>query len=157
MFDTLKTFLGELADGRKSASLFAENDYRLAAAALLVHATTIDGVVSNTERRLLHDLLQRRFALDERATAELIDKATEADREAIDLYHFTSLINRTCDLEGRLRIVEMMWEIVFADGRATEFEENLLWRVSDLLGISANERIALRQRVAGEEGAPKET
>jgi uncharacterized tellurite resistance protein B-like protein len=150
MFDSLKAFLAELAEGRKAASRFEADDYRLAAAALLVHASTIDGPVSEAERRKLHDLLQRRFELDESATAELIDKATQADREAIDLYHFTSLINRTCDLEGRLRIVEMMWEIAFADGRVTEFEENLLWRVSDLLGISANERIALKQRAAGE-------
>ena len=156
MFDSLKTFLAEFADGRKAVSRFDENDYRLAAAALMVHATTIDGPVSEAERRTLHDLLQRRFELDESGTAELIEKATLADREAIDLYHFTSLINRTCDLQGRLRIVEMMWEVAFADGRVTEFEDNLLWRVSDLLGISPNERIALRQRVAGEEATTKE-
>jgi uncharacterized tellurite resistance protein B-like protein len=156
MFDSLKAFLAELADGRKAPSRFDAGDYRLAAAALLVHATTIDGSVSEAERRTLHDLLKGRFALDERGTAELIDKATQADREAIDLYHFTSLINRTCDLEGRLRIIEMMWEVVYADGRVTEFEENLLWRVSDLLGVSANERIALKQRAAGEETAAEE-
>jgi uncharacterized tellurite resistance protein B-like protein len=45
-----------------------------------------------------------------------------------------------------------MWEIVFADGRVTEFEDNLLWRAADLLGISSRERIALRQQVAGENG-----
>ena len=43
----------------------------------------------------------------------------------------------------------MMWEIVYADGRVTEFEDNLIWRVADLLGVSSRERIALRQRVAG--------
>ncbi len=43
----------------------------------------------------------------------------------------------------------MMWEIVFADGHVTEFEDNLLWRAADLLGISSRERIALRQQVAG--------
>lgn len=153
MLDALRNFFTELADGRRPDGRFEPNDYRLAAAALLVHATAIDGSVSDAERRKLHDLLQAGFNLDEAATAELISKATEADREAIDLYHFTSLINRTCDLQGRLRIVEMMWEIALADGRATEFEDNLLWRVSDLLGISTNDRIALRQRVAGEEAA----
>jgi uncharacterized tellurite resistance protein B-like protein len=155
MLDSLKSFFADLSHGRKSASRFEANDYRLAAAALMVHATMIDGVVSPDERRMLHDLLQRRFELDETGTRELIDKATQADREAIDLYHFTSLINRTCDLEGRLRIVEMMWEIAFADGHVTEFEDNLLWRVSDLLGISTNDRIALKQRAAGD-GAAKD-
>jgi uncharacterized tellurite resistance protein B-like protein len=44
----------------------------------------------------------------------------------------------------------MMWEIVFADGRVNEFEDNLMWRAADLLGVSSRERIAARQRVAGE-------
>ena len=44
----------------------------------------------------------------------------------------------------------MMWEIVFADGRVSEFEDNLMWRAADLLGVSSRERIALRRRIAGE-------
>ena len=51
-------------------------------------------------------------------------------------------------------MVEMMWQIAFADGIVTEFEDNLVWRAADLLGISRDERIALRARVAGE-GAGK--
>jgi len=43
----------------------------------------------------------------------------------------------------------MMWQVVFADGTVSEFEDNLVWRAADLLGISREERIALRQRVAG--------
>ena len=45
-------------------------------------------------------------------------------------------------------MVEMMWEIIYADGAVSEFEDNLVWRAADLLGISAQERIALRERVA---------
>ena len=63
---------------------------------------------------------------------------------------------RTLDDAGRLRVVEMLWEIAFADGIVTEFEDNVLWRVADLLAVSPNERIALRQRVA-EKRAGKET
>ena len=44
-------------------------------------------------------------------------------------------------------MIEMMWEVAYSDGRITEFENNLIWRVADLLGVSARERIALRQRV----------
>jgi uncharacterized tellurite resistance protein B-like protein len=58
----------------------------------------------------------------------LIDKATAAEHEAVDLYHFTSLLNRTLDEEGRAKIIEMMWEIVYADGKRDELEDNLLWR-----------------------------
>ena len=62
------------------------------------------------------------------------------------------LINRSLDEAGRQRVVEMMWEIVYADGHVTEFEDNLLWRAADLLGVSARDRIELRQRVANGRG-----
>ena len=94
-------------------------------------------------------VIKRRFELDQAATDELVAEATEAEHEAVDLYHFTSLINRSLDEDGRRRVVEMMWEIAYADGHVSEFEDNLLWRAADLLGISARERIELRQRVAG--------
>jgi uncharacterized tellurite resistance protein B-like protein len=150
MLDSLRNFISDLTGGEKHPGRFEENDYRLAAAALLIHASTIDGNMTETERGKLRDLLKSRFALDDAATDELIDVGTLAEHEAVDLYHFTSLINRSLDDEGRLGIVEMLWEMVFADGRATEFEDNLMWRVADLLNVSSRDRIALRQRVAGE-------
>ncbi len=152
MFDTFRRFLDELVDGSKHPSRFAENDFRVAAAALLVHAAAIDGDMSQIERDKLHAVLKRRFDLDEAATDTLVGEATEAEQEAVDLYHFTSLINRSLDEDGRRRMVEMMWEIAYADGKVSEFEENLIWRAADLLGISSRERIELRQRVASGQG-----
>ena len=73
---------------------------------------------------------------------------TAADREAVDLYGFTSLINRSLDEDGRRRIVKMMWEMVYADGRMNEFEDNVVWRASDLLGISQRDRVEMRREVA---------
>jgi uncharacterized tellurite resistance protein B-like protein len=154
MFESFRNFVAEIVDGEKHPSQFAENDYRLAAVALLVHAAAIDGDMSQSERDKLHAVVKRRFNLDEAATDELIEKATQAENEAVDLYHFTSLINRTLDEEGRARVIEMMWEIVYADGRRDELEDNLLWRAADLLGVSQRERIELRQRIAKEAGEP---
>jgi uncharacterized tellurite resistance protein B-like protein len=151
MLDSLRNFVSELVGGEKPAARFAENDYRLAAAALLIHASTIDGAMSQAEREKLHAVLKSHFGLGDDAAAELIDMGTLAENEAVDLYHFTSLINRSLDEPGRLGIVEMMWEIVLADGRVTEFEDNLMWRAADLLGVSSRDRIAIRQRVAGEQ------
>ena len=150
MLDSLKNFISELTGGQKHPGRFEENDYRLAAAALMIHASTIDGKMNEGERGRLHAVLKVRFALDDAATEELIDVGTLAENESVDLYHFTSLINRTLDEAGRLGIVEMMWEVVFADGRVNEFEDNLMWRAADLLGVSSRERIALRRRVASE-------
>ena len=60
---------------------------------------------------------------------------------------------REVDEEGRLRIVEMMWEMVFADGKVTEFEDNVLWRAADLLGISGRDRIELKHAVPERQAA----
>jgi uncharacterized tellurite resistance protein B-like protein len=118
--------------------------------------TAIDGDMSQTERDKLHGIVKRRFGLDDGAADELIDKATVAEHEAVDLYHFTSLLNRTLDEDGRARVVEMMWEIVYADGWRDELEDNLLWRAADLLGVSPRQRIELRQRIAKAVGEPGE-
>ena len=152
MFERFRKFLADVAEGGKHPAHFDQNDYRLAAAALLVHTAEIDGNMSDPERRKLHALLQRRFELTEADTQALISEATEAEHEAIDLYHFTTVINRSLDENDRLRIVQMMWEIVYADGRVSEFESNLIWRAADLLGISSRERIEIGRRVASEQG-----
>jgi uncharacterized tellurite resistance protein B-like protein len=152
MFEAFKTFLSEVSSGGKHPTHFAENDYRLAATALLVHAAEIDGDVSDAERSKLHAVIKRRFGLDDATTDELVGEATQAEHEAVDLYHFTSRIMRSLDEDGRRKIVEMMWEIAYADGAVSEFEDNLIWRAADLLGLSSRERIELRQKVAAQRG-----
>jgi uncharacterized tellurite resistance protein B-like protein len=148
MFEAFRSFVAELTSGEKHPAGFDEDDYRLAAAALLIHAAAIDGNIADAERNLLHAMLKQRFNLDDDTTDKLVEAATAAEHEAVDLYHFTSKLNRSLDEEGRLRLIEMMWQIAFADGRVTEFEDNLIWRAADLLGVSSHERLALRERVA---------
>jgi uncharacterized tellurite resistance protein B-like protein len=153
MFESFRKFLADVSQGGKHPGQFEANDYRLAAAALLVHAAEIDGNISDVERTTLHQVIKRHFDLDETQTNTLLAEATQAEHEAVDLYHFTRLLNRALDEDGRRRMVEMMWEIVYADGRVTEFESNLIWRAADLLGISSRERIELGRRVASERGS----
>jgi uncharacterized tellurite resistance protein B-like protein len=148
MLDRLRQIVLDLASGGSEHRRFDDNDYRLAAAALLVHLISIDGEVSDSERRKLRALLQSRFELDDPAVEELVTTATRVEGEAVDIYRFTSRIMRAVDEKGRARIVEMMWELVYADDHVSEFEESVIWRTADLLGVSSNERIALKSRVA---------
>ena len=90
MFNSLRKLISELGEGGKHPSRFEEDDYRLAAAALLVHAAAIDGSISDAERDKLHGLIKQRFNLDDAATDELVAEATEAEQKAVDLYHFTA-------------------------------------------------------------------
>lgn len=148
MLQALRQLFTSLATGGNDTARFEQTDYRLAAAVLLIHAATIDGSVSPGENERLHALIAQRFDLDEAAAGELIAVATQAEQQAIDLYQFTSLLNRTLDTTNRQQIVEMMWQVAHADGRVTEFEDNLIWRAADLLHVSSDVRVALRQRVA---------
>jgi uncharacterized tellurite resistance protein B-like protein len=149
MLDTLRQFIAELVSPTADQSRpFDETDYRLAATALLVHVISLDGAPTQVEKRKLHDLLESRFKLDPGTADQLIAAATLVGGEAVDLYHFTSVIMRSVDEEGRLRIVEMMWELVYADGQVTEFEDNVVWRAADLLGVSSRDRIEIKHRVA---------
>lgn len=149
MFEAFRKFIGEFGEGDHTPA-FAENDVRLAAAALLVHVAGIDGEIDEPERVKLHAVLKQHFNLDDATTDRLVAQATEAEHESVDFFRFTSRLTHSLDELTRARIVEMMWQIVFADGAKTEFEDNLVWRAADLLGISQNERIALRDRVAAQ-------
>lgn len=148
MLDALRKLITDFSDEGHHASRFRDDDYRLAACALLVHTAVIDGAFSDAERGRLHALVKQRFRLADEAADELIAEAVAVERRSIDLYQFTARLGRTLDDVGRARMVEMMWQIVYADGAVTEFEDNLVWRAADLLCVSREERIALRERVA---------
>lgn len=147
MFETLKNMLTEVGSGGDEPARFDDNDYRLVATALLIHAAAVDGQISDAESARIRAIVKDRFKLNDAEVDELIASATKAEQEAIDLYRFTSTLNRTLDGQSRAKVIEMMWQIIFADGKASEFEDNLVWRAADLLHISRDERIALRQRV----------
>ena len=140
------------SDGQSGG--LGDDEFHVAYAALLVHAAAIDGAVSEAERDKLKSLLMQRFDLDESAAADLIARATAADERAVDLYHFTRLLNERLDEPGRLRMVETMWAVAYADGAPSDYENNLIWRVADLLGVSQAERVALRQRAAATRSDP---
>jgi uncharacterized tellurite resistance protein B-like protein len=155
MLDGLRQFIADvISPTDHEHRSFDDTGYRLAATALLVHVISLDGAPSDAEKRKLHSLIESRFGLDRGTADELIASAMLVEGEAVDLYHFTSVIMRSVDEAGRLRIVEMMWELAYADGQASEFEDNVVWRAADLLGVSSRDRIDLKRRVAARQSAP---
>ncbi|UZE49606.1 tellurite resistance TerB family protein [Rhodopseudomonas sp. P2A-2r] len=151
MLETLRQFIADVVSPDAHANqAFDDSGYRLAATALLIHVISLDGEPSAIEKSKLHSLIETRFGLDPGTADRLIAAATLEEGEAVDLYHFTSVIMRSVDEEGRLRIIEMMWELVYVDGRVSEFEENVVWRAADLLAVSSRDRINLKRRIAGD-------
>jgi uncharacterized tellurite resistance protein B-like protein len=153
MLDGLRQFIADVVSPYTDARDFDDTGYQLAATALLIHVVSLDGEPTEIEKRKLHSLIESRFGLDRGAADHLIRSATLVEGEAVDLYHFTSVIMRSVDEAGRLRIVEMMWELVYADGNVSEFEDNVVWRAADLLGVSSRDRLELKHQVASRRDA----
>ena len=147
LWDSLKGIADRFGGDEPANANLDEDEVKLAAAALLVRATVVDGQVSREEAEVLRAALERRFDLDSGEAGRLIQQATEKEKDAVDLYGFTSVLTRHLDRPGRLKIVEMLWEIVVADGVIHEFEANLVWRAAELLGITSRDRIRLRKTV----------
>ncbi len=146
MFESLRRFLNEAAT-RQTSLPAGEEELRLASAALLFHVIAVDGEVTEDERSALTAILETRFGLDDAGAAELIGAAENADDEAVDLYSFTHVLKAALEPADRERIIEMMWRLVYADGTVHEFEDNVVWRVAELLGVSSEDRIRLKQLV----------
>jgi uncharacterized tellurite resistance protein B-like protein len=150
MFRTISDFVAEITGGRRHPGAFEDGDYRLAAAALLVHVATLDQDFNEDERTKIKEALVDRFELTPDEAETLVTAAVDADRKAVDLYHFTSVLNHALDDDARKRIIEMMFEVAFVDGKLSEFEDNVVWRASELLHVTPRERVELRRRVRDE-------
>ncbi|SFZ86832.1 Uncharacterized conserved protein, tellurite resistance protein B (TerB) family [Devosia enhydra] len=120
---------------------------RLAVAALLVHLAAVDGTMGEEERRAVRGALQDHYGLAEPDVEKLMREALKHDAEAVDFYKFTSALTQL-DEEERVEIVRMMWQVVFADGRNHELEDNMVWRIAELIGVSARQRTVLRNQMA---------
>ena len=103
MFDGLRQFISDIVstDADRDRA-FDDTGYRLAATALLIHVVSLDGEPTAIEKRKLHSLIETRFGLDPGTADRLIASATRVEGEAVDLYHFTSVIMRSVNEEGRL-------------------------------------------------------
>lgn len=149
MLESIKEFLAgitgvETSQGQAS---FSGDDPRVAAGALMYHVIQADGVVRDVERERFEAVMRDEYALDHKELQKLIDAAKRADDEAVDLYRFTSILMRHLSREQCVSFVELLWEMVYADGVRHELEDNVVWRVSELLGVSGRDRVLMRQRV----------
>jgi len=122
-------------------------DTKLAVAVLLVHLSDIDGETTDEEQKLVALILKEHFDLNLAQVNELIKSAHNKDQEAVDFYQFTSIITRL-EMEQRVKIISMMWQVVFADKKNHELEDNMIWRVAELIGVSSRDRTKLRTQFA---------
>lgn len=152
MWNQLKEFLRGLPVHGATDIVRPNDEIQIAAAALLFHIIDADGVRDEVERQRLEEILGEEFALEGQELHQLLQAGEEADRAAVDLYSFTSVLKRWLSREERLSFIRILWEIVYADGVRNELEDNLVWRIAELLDVEREDRVALRQSVAQRAG-----
>ncbi|GGD41279.1 tellurite resistance TerB family protein [Aureimonas glaciei] len=145
MFQAFRDFLTSITDAPDRTR---DDDPRVAAAALLYHVGAADGLIGEAELASLRASLALEFGLDAPETEALLDAGREADQDAVDLYRFTSVLMQNLDEAARIRFIELLWEVTYADGEVHELEDNTVWRVADLLGVSTRDRMLMKQEAA---------
>lgn len=151
MLDRLQAFFQSVMQDRPK-SVFAPDDPRIAVAALCLQVMEADGVVRDSERAKLREILKQQYDLDGTELDDLIAAGQSAESEAVDYYRFTTELKRQLNEEQRQQLVGLLWDIVYADGTRSEMEDHAIWRVADLLGVSGRERIVQRQEAAERAG-----
>lgn len=149
MLNRIKSFFVDL-DGSDTASVAHSHDVdelHLAAAALLVEAACLDEDFDDAERARIGPLVQDRFGLTAEETKTLIETAEREVEDANQILHFTRAIKDGFNHDERIVMIEMLWEVAFADGKLHDYEANLLRRVGGLIYVSDQDIGAARKRV----------
>jgi Uncharacterized protein conserved in bacteria len=147
MFDRLQSLFQSLTQ-KRSSSAFTPDDPRVAVAALCLQVMEADGVVHRNEKEKLRSLLKESYELSEADLDALLAAGKRAENEAIDYYRFTADLKRHLDAEERRQLVAALWDLVYSDGKRSEIEDHVVWRIADLLGVSSREHILERQDAA---------
>ncbi len=147
MIDRLLAFLKDLPGGGAVAEK-DRDDPRVAVAALMIHLMDADGLRLDSEVGSLKEALTSLFGATDEDLESLVEAGENADSEAVDLYAFASVIKRHLDAEARAGLVGLLWDVVYADRERHELEDNLVWRIAELVGVDSRERIELRRRAA---------
>lgn len=123
-----------------------EHALQVATAALLLEMMRMDDRIAAEERDAIASALRQQFDLDAGQFDTLVALAEQEARQANDYYQFTSLINKTCDAAGKIRIIENLWLVAMADGHLDAHEMHLMRKIADLLYVGHADYVAAKQR-----------
>jgi uncharacterized tellurite resistance protein B-like protein len=129
--------------------LITSSDLHLATAALLVEVAVSDSSFDDSERIQLKTLLHSQCQISMADIDTLISDAETATRAASSLFEFTHIINKHCDYQQKLSLVNNLWRIAYTDGKLDKYEEHIIRKIADLIHVSHGdfilEKIAVRE------------
>ena len=145
MLNKLSNFLSTIITPG-SAESRPENTLQLATAVLLIEVMQSDTDSTDEERTTILNILKQRFRLSDAEVTQLSDLGHRKSKAANDLHQFTSLINGELERPEKVRIIEYMWQVAYADGKISAHENHLMRRIVDLLHIPHGDNIAAKMR-----------
>ena len=119
---------------------------QLATAVLLIEVMRSDAESKDEEQAAILNILKQRFHLPDAAVAQLNERGLRTAKTANDFYQFTSVINRELEFHEKVRIIEYMWQVAYADGTISAHENHLMRKIGELLYIPHGDYIAAKMR-----------
>jgi uncharacterized tellurite resistance protein B-like protein len=154
MLRTLQNLLAALQPPPPGpASADVDHLLQLATAVMLVEVMRSDATFHDDERLAVLAALRNKFALTTDEAARLAELAETTAHAATDLYAFTSRINERFEMPQKLKMIEHMWRVAYADGHLSAHERHVMWRIADLLHVPQGAYHHARQRAQQEAGA----
>jgi uncharacterized tellurite resistance protein B-like protein len=146
--DLVKRFFGK-REGDKGQAAEGRSDYeiRVATCALFLEMSHIDGVVSREESDRIVSILNKEYGLTHEEVEGLIHEAGRQLKESVDLWQFTNLINQNYTEAERIRVVELVWEIAYTDGKLDQHEDYFVHKIANLLRLTHHQLIDAKLRV----------
>lgn len=147
MLAKIQNFYNQLLKPAESDPEKAEHNIHLAAIALMVEVMRVDDHKSQSEIETILNSAMKRFDVDLAEARQLMALAESELKDATDYHQFTSLINNGYDMQGKLQIIEFLWEVAYADGNLDMYEEHVIRKVADLIYISHSDFIRTKEKV----------
>ncbi|MFZ4535004.1 TerB family tellurite resistance protein [Propionivibrio sp.] len=147
MIASIKGFFSQFIEpGTSQSAAGSEKALQIATAALLLEMMRMDDHIAVEERNSIVATLRQQFGLDAEQLETLLGLAEQEAGQASGYYQFTSLINKACNAEQKIRIIENMWQVAMADGHLDAHELHLMRKIADLLYVGHADYVAAKQR-----------
>ena len=145
MLNTIKQFFEQNISLETEVDI--EHRLKLATAALMIEIMNQDGETKNEEVEAVKQALQTKFELTTTEIDELFTLASEEARQSVDLYQFTSLIREHFSSEKKIKTIEYLWTVAYADNHLDPHEEHLIRRIADLLYVTHQDFMKTKHKV----------
>jgi uncharacterized tellurite resistance protein B-like protein len=147
MIQAIKNFFESFLDP-EAAETEQDQDHvlQLATAALLIEVMRADTEVKSEEQIAVEKAIREKFDLSEEETRNLVQLAEQKADRTTSYYEFTSLINNAFTLDKKIKIIEMMWRVAFADNEMEKYEEHFIRKIAELLYVPHQDFIAAKLR-----------